>query len=87
MTRRRAVLTAISFLMALNCADNAHAVEFPTAKQYTNSMGMKFVRIEPGSFQMGLDSDVLPQGAATYFYPGHYKSLELAPAAGWEGFR
>jgi formylglycine-generating enzyme required for sulfatase activity len=59
----------------------------PAGVEFTNSIGMRFVRIEPGSFQMGLENDVLPEGAATYFRPGHYKSQELPPAAAWEGLR
>ncbi|MHC4528464.1 MAG: SUMF1/EgtB/PvdO family nonheme iron enzyme, partial [Planctomycetota bacterium] len=76
-------------LMALVCSIAAvvNARPMPTDAEFTNSIGMKFVRIEPGSFQMGLENEVLPQGAATYFHPGHYKSPELPPAAGWEGFR
>ena len=41
------------------------AAEIPKPKEYTNSVGMKFVRIEPGTFQMGqvktpLSSEILP---------------------------
>ena len=32
-----------------------------TGKEYTNSIGMKFVRIEPGSFQMGNDKTLPPE--------------------------
>jgi sulfatase modifying factor 1 len=31
----------------------AEGAEMPTAKEYTNSLGMKFVRVDPGTFQMG----------------------------------
>ena len=34
--------------------------DIPASKEYTNVMGMKFVRIEPGSFQMGETSVPLP---------------------------
>ncbi|MHC4645601.1 MAG: SUMF1/EgtB/PvdO family nonheme iron enzyme [Planctomycetota bacterium] len=41
------------------------SAEMPTTGQYTNSIGMKLVRIKPGSFQMGqlktpLPSEILP---------------------------
>jgi len=36
------------------------ATEMPTQNKYTNSIGMKFVRIEPGTFQMGQLNDTLP---------------------------
>jgi len=40
----------------------AESAEMPTEKQYTNSIGMKFVRIEPGTFDMGYGyDDQLPQ--------------------------
>ena len=42
----------------------AHAAAIPTQDQYTNSIGMKFARIEPGTFRMGqlkrLAPEVLP---------------------------
>ena len=34
----------------------ASAAQMPTEQEYTNSLGMKFVRIEPGSFMMGRKS-------------------------------
>ena len=38
------------------------AAQMPAGKQYTNSIGMKFVRIEPGTFDMGYGDDgQLPQ--------------------------
>ena len=40
----------------------AEAARIPTEKQYTNSIGMKFVRIEPGTFDMGYgNGGQLPQ--------------------------
>jgi formylglycine-generating enzyme required for sulfatase activity len=42
----------------------ARAAELPRSSKYVNSIGMKLVRIEPGSFQMGqlktIQSEVLP---------------------------
>jgi len=48
-----------------------HAGAMPTEKEYTNSIGMKFVRIEPGIFEMGqlktpLPSEVLPSLESGY---------------------
>jgi formylglycine-generating enzyme required for sulfatase activity len=50
--------------MALLVA-TASSAEIPTGKEYVNLIGMKFVRINPGEFQMGqietpLPSEVLP---------------------------
>jgi len=36
-----------------------HSPQFPDAKTFTNSIGMQFVRVEPGSFQMGFEGDQL----------------------------
>ena len=49
-----------SFCIVLYCllAVTAFA-EMPKGDEYTNSLGMKFVRIEPGTFQMG-QSGLLP---------------------------
>ncbi len=33
----------------------ATAAEMPSGKRYRNSLGMEFIRIEPGSFVMGHD--------------------------------
>jgi formylglycine-generating enzyme required for sulfatase activity len=51
--------------MLLIAADRASASDMPKDKEYTNSIGMKLMRIEPGKFRMGqvktpLPSDVLP---------------------------
>ncbi|MHC4212932.1 MAG: SUMF1/EgtB/PvdO family nonheme iron enzyme [Planctomycetota bacterium] len=52
-----AYLLLVTILMLTGCADMQQA-------QYTNSIGMKFVRVTPGTFQMGqletLPSEVLP---------------------------
>ncbi len=42
------VLVAVSLAACV-----APAAEMPSEKQFANSLGMKFVRIEPGSFMMG----------------------------------
>ncbi|MHC4658532.1 MAG: SUMF1/EgtB/PvdO family nonheme iron enzyme [Planctomycetota bacterium] len=43
----------------------ASAAQMPTEKEYKNSFGMRFVRIEPGTFEMGqlktLQPEVLPE--------------------------
>ena len=54
---------AVVSLTATACAS---ASEMPTAEEYTNSIGMKLVRIEGGTFQMGqlktpLPSEILPK--------------------------
>ncbi|HUT29340.1 MAG TPA: SUMF1/EgtB/PvdO family nonheme iron enzyme [Sedimentisphaerales bacterium] len=61
--------------------------EIPGGKEHTNSIGMKFVRIEPGGFMMGAEDKDLPEGAGASYFPGHYKDGRLPPAAGWKGYR
>ena len=55
MMGKIAVMTVMCVVMSLGVAG---AVEMPAEKEFTNSIGMKFVRIEPGTFMMGND-DVL----------------------------
>ncbi|MCH8294127.1 hypothetical protein IH992_23855 [Candidatus Poribacteria bacterium] len=42
-----------SIAVALRYASTALTAEMPTDKTFTNSIGMQFVRIEPGTFLMG----------------------------------
>jgi len=39
----------------------ASAAQMPTGKEYTNSVGMKFARIEPGRFRMGQLKTLVPE--------------------------
>ncbi len=50
----------------------------PTGDEFTNSIGMKFVGIEPGSFMMGLENEVLGEGAGVGYFPGRYKGGQPA---------
>jgi formylglycine-generating enzyme required for sulfatase activity len=43
----------------------ANAAQIPTEKEFTNSIGMKFIRIEPGTFIMGWDGSKLPEQITT----------------------
>ena len=52
-------LSAVYMLVALE-SKSSSAVEMPAGNEYTNSIGMKFVRIEPGSFRMGQLKTPLP---------------------------
>jgi len=63
--RRVTCTMPLTILLALLvCANSARPTQMPTARHYTNSVGMKFVRIEPGQFRMGqletLPPEVLP---------------------------
>jgi len=54
------ILFAAVFAVGLS-----HAAQMPTGTEFTNSLGMKFVRIEPGAFRMGqlnlpLPFEILP---------------------------
>jgi len=46
-------------------------VQMPTGKTYTNSIGMKFVRIEPGTFKMGQIKTPLPPEILPSFGSGY----------------
>ena len=47
--------------MVLAEATGTLAAEIPKGKDYTNSIGMKFVRIEPGTFKIGQDKKLVPE--------------------------
>jgi formylglycine-generating enzyme required for sulfatase activity len=59
-------LVAVSLVLSGNvCVQtNGVAAEAPAGKEYVNSIGMKFVRIEPGSFMMGIEKVPLPGALA-----------------------
>jgi len=46
---------SITVILILGAANAAVAAQMPAEKEYNNSIGMKFVRIEPGAFLMGSD--------------------------------
>ena len=65
MKRNRSIILAVIAAYFLIFAANSFGGKMPKGKEYTNSVGMKFVRVKPGSFQMGvgktpLPTDVLP---------------------------
>jgi formylglycine-generating enzyme required for sulfatase activity len=43
----------------------ASVAELPASGHYTNSLGMKMIRIEPGTFTMGFEAEKLPQELVT----------------------
>ncbi|MHC4526941.1 MAG: SUMF1/EgtB/PvdO family nonheme iron enzyme, partial [Planctomycetota bacterium] len=51
--RRLVALIAGLLAVGTNGSQTAFGAEMPTTKEFTNSIGMKFVHIEPGSFMMG----------------------------------
>ncbi|MHC4646696.1 MAG: SUMF1/EgtB/PvdO family nonheme iron enzyme [Planctomycetota bacterium] len=57
MTNRVLVFAAL-FLTTMSL----DAAQMPTGEEYTNSIRMKLVRIEPGSFTMGVGKTPLPHG-------------------------
>ena len=46
-------VSALLVVIMLVTVAAAGSSEMPTEKEFVNSIGMKFVRIEPGTFQMG----------------------------------
>jgi len=73
-----AVVSALFGLSWASGADNG-------PDHFTNSMGMQFVRIEPGSFTMGVE-EKLPASALAWDRPGIYVGRPEA-AALWKGTR
>ncbi len=55
-------LSALFVVAGLLCSlvHPGFASEMPTAKQFTNSIGMELVRVEPGTFKIGFEGRVLP---------------------------
>jgi formylglycine-generating enzyme required for sulfatase activity len=47
--------------LGLTLSSAAFAADMPATKEYTNSIGMKFVRIGPGTFEMGVGKTPLPE--------------------------
>ena len=55
----------VSSIFGLICVTSAVGVEAPTGKTFVNSIGMKFVRLEPGSFAMGFGAEKLADEVVT----------------------
>jgi sulfatase modifying factor 1 len=65
MIRPSLVITVIFATTGFQPLRPVSAAEMPMGREYTNAIGMRFVRIEPGTFEMGqlkkpLPSEVLP---------------------------
>jgi len=76
----RALLTAVAAIVA---AGSSGAVETVAPKTVTNSIGMKLVRIEPGSFTMGqgaVDFDEKPAHKVTITTPFYMGATEVTNA-------
>jgi len=56
--------TTISLNVIYKFALTAYSAKMPQDNKYTNSIGMKFVRIEPGTFSMGFGENLLPDEIA-----------------------
>ncbi|MHC4648958.1 MAG: formylglycine-generating enzyme family protein [Planctomycetota bacterium] len=76
--------------MLLAVTGAAYSAEIPDAKEYTDSTGMKFVRIEPGSFMMGQrkggDLDERPVHKVEITEPFYILATEVTNAQ-YEKFR
>ncbi|MHC4866891.1 MAG: SUMF1/EgtB/PvdO family nonheme iron enzyme [Planctomycetota bacterium] len=61
--------------------------ELPEQRQYVNSLGMRFVRIEPGTFMMGHDGTAVPEALiADMAYPSKAYLMKKYPKADANGF-
>ena len=60
MRRSWIVTVAVCLVVGVMQVKTVSSAEIPTAGEYINSVGMKFVRIEPGSFRMGVGDTPLP---------------------------
>jgi len=64
MVRIWLVMNVICMAMVLQPLKTARAADMPMAKEFTNSIGMRFVRIGPGAFSMGGLQKQLPDELA-----------------------
>ena len=62
---------AMDTIVSLGCTFAISAAAMPTDKEYTNSMGMRFVRINPGSFMMGAEATSLSTEVAVAEWRAH----------------
>jgi len=60
MRGRELVFTIVFFAVACRSVSAESGSKMPSGELYVNSFGMKFVRIEPGSFKMGQPDKSLP---------------------------
>ena len=60
MGKTLSVWTFLCLILGLSQSGSSGAAAMPKEKEYTNSVGMKFVRIEPGAFRMGVGETPLP---------------------------
>ncbi|MHC4337188.1 MAG: SUMF1/EgtB/PvdO family nonheme iron enzyme [Planctomycetota bacterium] len=60
MRRSWMVIVAICLVVGVIQVGTGRAAKMPKGDTYTNSVGMKFVRIKPGSFRMGVGETPLP---------------------------
>jgi formylglycine-generating enzyme required for sulfatase activity len=56
---------ACVFVLAVVSAGTGQGADIPEKKEYTNFVGMKFVRVEPGAFRMGVGNTPLPAELTT----------------------
>jgi sulfatase modifying factor 1 len=60
MRRSWMVMVVVCLVVGIMQVKTVAAAEMPRTDKYTNSVGMKFVRIEPGRFRMGVGDTPLP---------------------------
>ncbi|MHC4216632.1 MAG: formylglycine-generating enzyme family protein, partial [Planctomycetota bacterium] len=54
----RILIVSVGMIMSLTSLADAVNKSMPDEKQYVNSLGIKLLRIEPGSFMMGHDKEI-----------------------------
>jgi formylglycine-generating enzyme required for sulfatase activity len=60
MRRSWVMIAVVGLVVGVIDAGSVRAAEMPGGDTYTNSVGMKFARIEPGTFRMGVGDTPLP---------------------------
>lgn len=63
-TRKNWTYAFCALVIAIVSAQSGRAAEMPGGGKYTNFIGMEFVRVEPGVFQMGVGKTPLPMEVA-----------------------
>ena len=90
MKEKLTAILEISGLVVLAVANwgssDARATTKPTEKAFNNSIGMKFVRVEPGTFTMGSDGSKLPEFALSGTEHGSSRRIWLPEKGDFDEF-
>ncbi|MHC4338334.1 MAG: formylglycine-generating enzyme family protein, partial [Planctomycetota bacterium] len=61
VSKAQLVIALVCLIISFSRFNKVQAAQMPKGKEYTNSVGMKFVRIKPGTFRMGQLKTLVPE--------------------------